>query len=195
VPQPDPSVRKHDGFFLRLGLGLGFGAVNADTNDSDVELSMRGAATAPELLLGGTPAEGLVIGSGFIVSSIANPAIELTGREPGDGDSEFALVTFPIFANYYFDPHEGLHVQGLIGFGAGEASVGGARSADLSGLVIGLGLGWEWWVGEQWSIGAMARISYASVQYDQPEDRGAIGGLEESYDLWLPSIGFIATLH
>ncbi|HXK20611.1 MAG TPA: hypothetical protein VNG33_22525, partial [Polyangiaceae bacterium] len=75
-PQPQasaaqPGVRTHDGFYFRLGLGVGAldGSFTlhhhntVDDSDKD-EISGSGVAYLGELALGGSPKPGIVIGGG-----------------------------------------------------------------------------------------------------------------------------------
>jgi hypothetical protein len=69
-----------------------------------------------------------------------------------------------LFADIYPDPTDGLHIQPFLGFGGLEASVNGnAGGSDPTGLVLALGAGYDWWVGDEWSIGVMGRVAYAPL--------------------------------
>jgi hypothetical protein len=62
-PPLEPRTRLyHDGFYLRLSLGFGYQSVSSSSGDSKV--SSSGAGLAGDLLIGGTPATGVVVGGG-----------------------------------------------------------------------------------------------------------------------------------
>jgi hypothetical protein len=78
------------------------------------------------------------------------------------------------FADWYVDPDGGWHVEAAIGLAAIQAGkgtpteIGGTSytfpSDDESGTGVSLlaGVGYEWWVGEQVSMGMLARLQYVS---------------------------------
>jgi hypothetical protein len=116
-PQEDPTVHRHDGFFLREGLGL----IPRDQR-SDV---------LGESLIGGTPLRGLVIGLGLLSNS--------------DVIGEFG------FLQYYPYDKGGFHLQALGG-------TAGGRHTPL-GPLLGGGLGYDFWLSNQTSLGLFARIA------------------------------------
>jgi hypothetical protein len=187
-------VHRHDGFFLRFGFGLGYGSLDGDADASPNEGVLRGGMFSPEILLGGTPATGLVIGSGLVLHSMPNASGERNGEPSTSEGDRYNMVTLPLFANYYFDPTRGWQIQGVLGLANGEPRLGGVTSSDTPGIVLAVGGGWEQWVGEQWSIGVFARLTYTRLRYKN-DTRGAVGGIEETYNFWAPTISFIATLH
>jgi len=175
----------HDGFYLRLGFGLGFALDSLESSPDEffiaetrgtgaLTTTLTSLALATELALGGTPAEGLVLGGG-VFSNI------LTGMKssgcrygdfprPGMTLDNVVFVVFGFFADYYFDPRAGFHVQGALGMGqiltgAGRledgTTVAGGHSATGPGLVVGMG--YEWFIAGQWSLGALLRASGALV--------------------------------
>jgi hypothetical protein len=74
------------------------------------------------------------------------------------------LIGIGAFADYYVDPHGGLHFQPFVGWGGLDASSdGNSGGSDPTGLVLALGAGYDWWVADEWSIGVMGRIAYAPL--------------------------------
>jgi hypothetical protein len=74
------------------------------------------------------------------------------------------LIGIGPFVDFYPNPHDGLHFQGLLGFGALEtSSKGNAGGSDPTGFLVSLGGGYDWWVGNEWSIGVMGRLAYAPL--------------------------------
>jgi hypothetical protein len=202
-PPPEPaentSAYNHDGFFFRMGLGLAYGSANVDIEGSDAERTARGFGLNVELLFGGTPAPGLVIGGGLIGYTFPNPTQEIDGEEvPSDFDITMNLSTIDFFVNYYPDPKSGLQIQALIGFGVFSAvdddgdslfqDTSGDEADNPTGPVVGAGIGYEGFVGQQWSIGVMGRLVYAPVSTTVVDSDVDVG-------LLAPSVSFIATLH
>jgi hypothetical protein len=106
-----------------------------------------GLGTALEFALGGTAAPGLVVGG------MTSPKFLLVGG------SEFATMSFlGPFVDYYPDPSNGLHFLG--GVGVATTNVPDRWNSFAVSFEALAGLGKEWWVGSQWSIGLLGRLSY-----------------------------------
>jgi hypothetical protein len=183
-PPPPRGAREHDGFYLRLGLGVGRLAASFDSADSPslggrVEGGIASGALALEIALGGTPAPGLVIGGGLFTDGAgASTTHDLKVNGAGQRDLEFrnfGLALLGPFADFYVNPKLGFHVQGALGIAGmsvGEGRRGSQTITDaqsLGGLGFMLGGGYEWWVADQWSLGGIVRLMYASVQSDRRE--------------------------
>lgn len=143
------GVHRHDGFFLRLGAG------------PSLNLSGSGFGGAFEVALGGT------IGRGIVVGAMSSPKVV---HAVGFSADETAVFTFlGPFVDYYPDPSKGLHLLG--GGGVASATFPGGKTNPAVSLELLAGAGYEWWVGNQWSIGLLGRISYLNP-----------GGIES--DIW-----------
>jgi hypothetical protein len=170
----DPSVKHHDGFYLRLGAGLG-ALVEEDSN---------GLGIPSELGFGGTIAPGLVLGVGNFGVVFPEPRSD---RDAG----QLAFNAWGPFVDYYFDPHAGAHVEAGVMFTYGLSSANGdVEAANGPGFGAVIGGGYEWWVGEQWSIGPILRATYYSVTLE-----GTRSGEEWDVEAFVPAILFGATYH
>lgn len=176
-PLPRRGAYTHDGFYFRAGTGFGVMTENLRSENSSVyggrvKGDSTGFATASELAFGGTIASGFVLGGGIYTAELVSSTFRVTkdsaGVPPLELDPErrnFTLVG-PFF-DWYFHEHRGLHLQMALGFASLSAVRIGSvpweeddpYHADGGGIM--LGLGYEWWVGEEWSIGALARMTAA----------------------------------
>jgi outer membrane autotransporter protein len=95
-----------------------------------------------------------------------------------------------MFATYYPDPLAGLNVHAFIGYGRLSLTIDGQDQdiGDLTGVVLGAGAGYDFWVGKQWSLGPAARLTYGALGGDQ-------GGVEATETWVSPSILFEVTFH
>jgi hypothetical protein len=134
-PEPlDLHARNHDGFFVRGGFG--FSAFQSKVPGADEGTF----STSAEVLVGGTPFRGLVIGGGAI----------------GEGlGTLHPLVAYSAFAQLYPDPHGGLHLQLL-----GALALLQDHPSVLGPLAAG-GVGFDAFAGRQVSLGGFARVGYA----------------------------------
>lgn len=106
----------------------------------------------------------------FAQNGVADPLRDaaLAGSSPGiDGLERRNFTLVGPFIDWYFNEHRGLHVQLALGFATLSAVRVGSvpwqedDPYNAAGGAIMLGLGYEWWVGEEWSIGALARLTAA----------------------------------
>jgi hypothetical protein len=177
----DPGVRRHDGFYLRLGLGVGNFSFTADVEQSGTALATVETSTIvpmSELAFGGTIAPGLVLGGGIYTAGTAGGSMDFDITPEGGTSFSEELDTGPFgmvgpFIDYYFNPEQGLHLQAALGlavFTVSEPSTESVDDVSLSGPGVMLGFGYEWWIGEQWSLGVLGRVMYASLSGEDPSD-------------------------
>lgn len=186
APAPVPNgcpegthVRCHDGFYLRLSLGLGATVLSGESPTGSV--SLRGGSIPFRFAVGGTVARGLVFGGARYAAS---PIFGETARAIGDGYAQYDALTF--FADWYPDPHCGWHLGGDLGVGAllvdaPSQDVGGVLAASVTG-------GYEWWYSDEWSFGATlvaSGMTRATLRDSSGYDSG--------YRLGAGSIGVLAT--
>jgi hypothetical protein len=160
----DPKT--HDGFYLQLDVGLGYLSTSVEAPAPlNTEITYSGVTIPSALLLGGTVGP-VVIGGGFFGDYAPSPSVEVGGQS-GDVDASLTLIGVGIFADFYPDPHGGLHFQPFIGYAALEATRDGDSSgSDPTGPVFAIGAGYDWWVADEWSIGVMGRFAYAPLSYE-----------------------------
>ena len=143
LSRPEPlgyRDRNHDGLFLRGGFG--FSAFESRVPGAD-ESTFSSSA---EVLVGGTPFRGLVLGGGVI----------------GEGlGTLHPLLAYSAFAQFYPDPRGGLHFQLLTALAILE------DHPSILGPLAAAGVGMDAFVGSQISFGGFARIGYARGYGDE----------------------------
>jgi hypothetical protein len=174
---PSSSVRRHDGFYLRVGVGGGrfedrFEVEGFRLLGFTLDIA-EGRATGPsvsfELAAGGTVGNGLVVGGAVFVEQIANPSIEVN-EEPVEQDvSVGTFVLAGPMIDWYLDPTGGLHLQAGVG-GASITLRDSSGQEDRDNRPIGgggaVGIGYDIWVADQVSLGVLARGLFASLTND-----------------------------
>lgn len=179
---------------MRLGLGGGFMAAKLEPEPTTLHAS--GGGFAIEFALGGTVADGLVIGGGLYAAganTIKWKADNLDSDGVSGGTGSIGLLG--VLADYYPNPKEGFHVQGALGIGTMSYEKHARSGIPLENWSGGgggamLGVGYEFWVGQQWSIGALARVLMVSNTL-----RGEDTGVDFSAKGYAPSLLFGATNH
>ncbi len=198
VPAPDPTVHRHEGFYLRMGLGIGMFWASAKPPFGAV--SARGMGPSFDLAIGGTPADGLVIG-GALSTSLAgrvhwrgDALVDLLGDDETDGGAGL-LQLLGVFIDYYPNPAGGLHFQGALGIGTMSfqpRTSGRFPSSIWSGGGGGvlLGGGYDAFVSKQWSMGGLLRVLLigGTLRPESTRETFAAKGIA-------PSLVFTATLH
>lgn len=133
-------------------MAIGAGYMNGTTTTSRTSgSSLRGAGTPIEISLGGTIASGFVLGGGIAggpYQGVATP----TGKSVD-------LFMIGPFVDWYFDPKGGLHAQAMLAIG--DLDRGEKRS--WGGIAGSIGVGHEWWIGQQWSCGILGRVDVYSL--------------------------------
>jgi hypothetical protein len=178
----------HDGFFFQGQIGGGY--LSADGGIEDFDIKFTGGGIAGGLLFGGTPTPGFVIGGGTANLVAIGPSVEAGGLE-GEADSDVTLnlTTIGPFATFYPDPHGGLSFTAMVAFAQLSATVEGDQTDDNpTGFSLTGGVGYDFWVAPEWSIGVLGRFTYASVSHEE-------GGLEESYSVLAPALLASFTYH
>ncbi len=182
----------HDGFYLRMELGAGYlmmpGTMEGGSSSLDVDISGMGGLGG--LLLGGTPAEGLVIGGGSLASVVQKPTIKV-GDFEDEADDDLSLSLLGPFVQYYPDPTGGLNFQLLLGYASASGTDDDADEA-ATGFGLSAGVGHEWWVSEEWSLGVAGRFNYANVKYESDVGNTTI---TQKYNAMVPGVVFTATYH
>jgi hypothetical protein len=170
-PAEDPGARTHDGFYLRLGIGVAYGRVvsKGDVLGTAVEATFEGYGPAYELLIGGTLGAGFVLGGGFLGQDIVEPDVSIdvgsSGGTSADGvadDESLGVVVLGPFVDWFFDEHGGGHAGAMIGIGA--VGLEGDNDEASSGFGASIFGGYDFWVSDQWSLGVEGRLLFVGAE-------------------------------
>jgi hypothetical protein len=162
----------HDGLYLRLAGGLG-GATDRLTGSGRssegpigrLRGSVSSIAGATQVAVGFTPLRGWVLG-------VAIDTVTLSGGQASLkeelGQFEFGtsqLAVYGVLIDYYHDALRGFHVQATGGITSYVMSQGQALSDGVIapphaavGGGFSLGLGNQWWISPEWSVGVLPRL-------------------------------------
>jgi hypothetical protein len=165
-PTPPRNRYYHDGFYLRLAAGYGYLATSTSLNNNGSTASTSGSGAAFDLMIGGTPAPGLVVGGALQLQAAFDPGstvtqagdVHVSGLDSGaSGSVGFGMIgpmidAFPI-------PTGGFHLGGTLGLA--EVGLRSNQNNLSGGFGAGIWTGYMWWASSQWSMGLMARFSLA----------------------------------
>jgi hypothetical protein len=143
--------RNHDGFYLRFGVGPGYalGTLASGAGEGD----STGVNVSTQLAVGWTVRPGLVLGGGTFPMVVPSPSYD--GMDAG-GQHVSATGAF---VDYYPAPRKGLHLQGGLLFALGYLDGGGRDAHVGAGYGGTLGVGYDVFVTDEWSIGGIVRAT------------------------------------
>jgi hypothetical protein len=140
---------------------------------------MKGITT-PLSLWSGYTYGAVAIGGGLTTDTAWYPTYTFRRAEEGDiGGSGFSLFGLALFADIYASPKGGFHIMPSLGWGFLFPTPVGPN-----GLVLGVGVGYDFWVGSEVSMGVMTRLTFAPLH----DDAG-------SYTTYAPALLYTVTYH
>ncbi len=177
--------REHEGWVFRAALGGGrledrfYGPLHL------WEGSATGASGAFEIQAGIVIGAGLVVGGGIYLESVQDPTVEVNGAPSGDVGVG-TLSGGAAFLTWY-PSGSGLHAQA--GIGGARMTIKEGTEEDISdhdpaGVAVHGSVGWEWWIADEITLGAMLRVMYAALTADALAHNVNAGSLlvEATYD-------------
>lgn len=189
---PEGGANTHDGFYFRIGLNFGplITTATPEVNGQEGEdIKYSGLHIGSDLMFGGTPVPGLAIGGALVSGFTTDPTVK-QGSVEGKADGTMIFSGIAAFGDYYFDPHGGGHAMLLLGFAAADfvSSSGSSGGNDPTGPMVGIGGGYDFWIGNEWSVGPFARVIYAPLSAKEDP-------VKVKYSYLYPSIGVSFVLH
>lgn len=179
--------RVHDGLHLRLGGGIGHFSADAETSDiwgSAAEGTITSTTLALELAVGGSLGGGFFLGGGFYPYFGLNPQAEDARWQNDRADVSFDSASLYILgpmADYYVGPEGGLHLQASVGLAFLEVGQGEISTPLLlyrprfpsqsgTGFAWIVGVGYELWAGDDFSMGLLARVLFGMANTESDDD-------------------------
>jgi hypothetical protein len=193
---PRAGYHTHDGFYLRVALGLGGGHINVSTDSNTANnFSFGGAGLSFNGMVGATPWRGVAIGGLLGLQAMAESDARVDGRRSGQELSGSTFLLGP-FVDIFPDPLRGLHFGASLDLAAIAAK---AKSKELDetfkvkdynagGFGGSAWVGYMGFVGANWSMGGMLQLSAVRAQ----EDKDDVKRLGSGYAV---SLNFSALYH
>jgi hypothetical protein len=163
---PPPGFHTHDGFYLSMGIGPGFGDIkNEATNYSYRTAEYSGIGGQFDFRIGGTIADNLILSFDAGGRSILSPELAIDGTTLGTAeDITITDVIMGVGLTYYFMPSN-IFISGTIGWGSFTVQVMDYYHSGSTkpGLGLQFKFGKEWWVSTDWGLGIAGGIAYAAA--------------------------------
>lgn len=167
-----PGSREHEGFFLRLTMGLGIGVTSYREDVSGdgqlLDVATRGLAGLFGVSVGGRVVNNLIVHGDFSLCDIGDAKKKVDGTSAAFDDLDGLLGLLGGGLTYYFMP-----TNAYVSGSAGIAMLQEERNGKLAlQSHVGFGgtllLGKEWFVGVhgQWGMGAALRGSLYTAKVD-----------------------------
>jgi hypothetical protein len=150
----------HDGFYLRLGAGFAYQTTSEDPDSAKI----KGTGSAYVLSIGGTPVPGLAIAGTIYTVFQPKPSVTL-GNQTVDANSALWMTGIGPIVDYYFDPSQGFHLGG----GPLYTTLN-AVNYTATGYGLTAFTGYDFWIGNQWSVGPTLQLAYAHTSKDAFSD-------------------------
>lgn len=172
------GYEEHDGFFLRLALGIGGGSW---TEDTEPELGFSGGGAGLDVAVGGIVATNLALHATWFATGLADPEVTLGGETLGTAEgASLTGSAFGLGVTYYVMPAN-LYISGSVGLAVASLRIENRdRSVDEAssdtGYAVDLVVGKEWWVSSQWGIGVALQVVHISVPDDVEDEDLTITG-------------------
>jgi hypothetical protein len=155
------GVYCHDGFYMRLSLGLAYTSVWGRGPLGNASIS--GAGFGLSASFGGTIARGLVLGGGLRIDDGVGRFTGGPPEAPGNATASVGQI-LGVFVDWFPAPTDGWHVGSQLGLGVTtvtDSSLKETSALAFAGSIFG---GYDWWIGPQWSLGLLMSLSTASSE-------------------------------
>jgi hypothetical protein len=155
---------EHDGFYMRFLLGGSSSTMTIDGASSDMELS--GMSVAFRFQIGAEISKNLIAYGEVGGTTISNPEIKIGDQTYDTEDTKASNFDFGGGLTYYIMP-ENIYITGsILASRATLEYTGGSettKSESDPGLGLFFGVGKEWWVSDDWALGAAVFAAFSSV--------------------------------
>lgn len=177
-----PTSHRHDGFYLRLDLGVGYLEQKEPMTGGDLKIS--GAAGAFGVAVGGALQDNLILAGHLFGVSISDPSVSIGGTSQASNLSSSTLVGVGPQLTYYFMPAN-VYVAGTLALTRLSTRNGGVDGNSEWGGGLQLAVGKEWWVSDDWGLGVAGQL-FGSSNKDQGTNAPTI-------TTWGAAVAFSAT--
>jgi hypothetical protein len=169
-PQRTEAAVKRKRFYGTLQLGGGY--FHATSGSDDDSRRFSGGTISGLLAIGGRVGQqrNVALAGAFLrdqVVGLRSKDQRIDGDEPNLDDVTFGLWAVGFLVEAAAQREPGLHFQVLLGVGGLSVSRPSGDPDDPTGLMASLAAGYDFKVGNDWSLGALLRATYAPLDVDE----------------------------
>jgi hypothetical protein len=171
--QPAAGAKGHDGFYLRLMLGAGYTQLSKDQDvGSDLKLSGGGGMLTIAAGLALTP--NLILFGEITGNSVSEPEFDGGAGSQEIPDTTMSLSGIGAGAAFYVMPVNLYFAASLLAIQARlESDNANFDLESDTGVGLHLVVGKEWWVSDNWGLGAAANLLVGRMKDDGEPQTGA----------------------
>jgi hypothetical protein len=171
---PPPGNHLHDGFYMRLTAGLG--VLTAKDSLGGQDRTISGGGMAMTFAFGGAMTPNLILYGELLMTVAMDPKVDYAETSQSLG---YDLNLFGIGPGvaYYLVPSN-VYFSGTLAFSqitesSGNNGSNSSRSVDVTDMGIGASfmVGKEWWVSQNWGLGAAGYLHLASMKLKNDDSR------------------------
>jgi len=164
VPQQMPGYQTHDGFYLNLALGPGYTSMSLASGGSDL-MKLGGGGAGLSLALGGAVAPNFILFGHIVGDSASEPEVEVLGVKRGSASGSATVVGMGVGAAYYVMPVNVFLSGSALATQVTLSDSDGSEALESEfGFGLNLAAGKEWWVSDNWGLGASLQFLAASAK-------------------------------
>jgi hypothetical protein len=153
--------RSHDGFYLRLALGVG----GASTSGAGAKYS--GGSAVLGAAFGGAFSQHLIFYGEFVLLGMSSPSGKNKAGNPSLAGNPVDHIGIGPGVAYYFMPLN-LYLSGSLLFQKMLMTKSSDAGSEMQFTSTGLGLsfmvGKEWWISGDWGVGAAGQVLLTSAK-------------------------------
>jgi hypothetical protein len=139
----------------------------------------EGFSVGGHVFAGYTVTKALVVGGGVFVEQVTDPEFELNNTDVANDVKVGTLVLLGPGVVWYPNKEGGFHLLGAVGGARIELKDNSDRISDHApvGAGIAIGVGYDFFIGDEWSAGVLLRGIGATLSDDNLTHRIASGAL------------------
>lgn len=145
----DDTEVAHEGLYVRVTGGFAGSLTTLQKADGSGSTITHGTGGAFQLMIGGTPTEGLAVG---VLGAMPHGG---GVKASGVGAGSLSLSLLGLFGDYYPDATGSVHFGGAVGYGIANYAGGDGVSRGVGGLAFA---GYDLWFGDNWSLALMLQL-------------------------------------
>ena len=163
-PESMEGFHTHDGFFMRVHLGIAATSFTSTIQGS--KLSYSGGGSSMGIAIGGSISRHLILYATVFGTNTANPNYQLNGASMSTFVRDINVAAVGPGLAYYFE-QTNIYLSGafgLAGYEIHDVNDGSRIDWSSSGAALDLMVGKEWWVSRDWGLGIAAELFTASLK-------------------------------
>ena len=166
-PQKSPGAHTHDGFYLRMGLGVGGLSLSMDNSGTKTEIG--GTSLGVAFAFGAALTRHLIIYGEFFTVGTSDPNVKVNGQSRTLATANASLFGIGPGVTYYFG-ESNFYLSSTLAFSqltfSGALEDNRAQSDTNWGATLKISAGKEWWASDNWGLGIAAQLALGSMKDD-----------------------------